>query len=398
MSHPHPNLRANWDLDESVTFLNHGSFGACPKVVMEARAEMLARLEREPVDFFVRRLERELMEARVALAAFVGADAEDLAFVPNATTGVSSVLRSLDLSADDDLLVTDHAYRACRNALDFVAARSGARVIVAALPFPCSGDDELIAPILAAATSRTRLALIDQVTSPTGLVLPIDALVSALAERGIDALVDAAHAPGMLALDLDATGAAYTTGNCHKWMCTPKVSGFLHVRRDRQIRIRPLAISHGASLAVSAERSRFRLEFDWPGTFDPTPYLCVPIAIEALGGLIEGGWTAVRARNHALVVAARALLCERLGVSLPCPDSLLGSLAAIPLPKGPTCESPADPDPLHLALWERHRVEVPVFPWPALGQRLIRVSAQLYNTLDDYRRLADALVAEGEAS
>lgn len=396
MSHVDPDLRAQWDLDPTVTFLNHGSFGACPRVVQEARAEYLARLEREPVDYFVRHLDRELTEARVALADFVGADAEDLAFVPNATTGVSTVLRSLELGPDDDLLVTDHAYRACRNALDFVASRSGARVMVASLPFPCGGPEELVAPILDAVTPRTRLALIDQITSPTGLVLPVCRLVSALAERGVDVLVDAAHGPGMVALDLDATGAAYTTGNCHKWLCTPKVSGFLHVRRDLQARIRPLAISHGASLAASSERSRFRLEFDWPGTFDPTPYLCVPVAIQALGELVPGGWTAIRARNRALAIAARRLLCERLRVSLPCPEELLGSLAAIPLPRGADVGSAPDPDPLHLRLWQRHRIEVPVFPGPARHQRVLRISAQLYNSLGDYQALAEALAAEGE--
>ena len=382
-------LAAHWTLDPAVTFLNHGSFGACPRAVLEAQAEARARLEREPVHFFTRCLERELAEARSALAGFLGADPDDLAFVPNATAGVNTVLRSLDLEAGDELLVTDHEYRACRNALDFVAARAGARVVVAALPFPVDSAATLAGPILAAVGPRTRLALLDQVTSPTGLVLPIDALVEALTARGVETLVDAAHAAGMLELRLDRTGAAWTTGNCHKWLCAPKGAAFLHVRRDRQPGLRPLGLSHGASLPAGG-RTRFRLEHDWTGTHDPTAHLAVPAAIRCLEEMVPGGWPEVRRRNHALVLEGRDAVCDALGVPAPCPAALVGSLASIPLPRPADARSPPDPDPLHHHLWAAHRIEVPVFPWPALGLRILRLSAQLYNHAGQYRALAAA--------
>jgi isopenicillin-N epimerase len=385
---PHP----AWSLDPDVTFLNHGSFGACPVAVLEAQQRLRARLERQPVRFFGRELERLLDDARGALAAFVGAAAEDLAFVPNATTGVNSVLRSLRLRPGDEILVTNHTYNACRTAADYAAGRAGATVAVAHVPFPIHSSDAAVDAILTHVTSRTRLAVVDHVTSPTGLVLPIARLVAELAARGVDALVDGAHAPGMVAIDLERIGAAYYTANCHKWLCAPKGAGFLHVRRDRQVDIRPLAISHGAN-SPRTDRSRFLLEFDWTGTHDPTPYLCVPEAIRHVGSLLPGGWPAVMARNRALALEARAILGRTLGNAAPAPDDMIGSLVSMPLPDGPSAVSPLATDPLQEALLDRFAIEVPVFPWPAPPARFIRLSCQLYNARVDYERLATALTA-----
>lgn len=381
-------LASHWTLDPTITFLNHGSFGACPRPVLDEQARLRAHIEAEPVRFFMRELEERLDAARLALAAFVGADPDGLAFVRNATEGVNTVLARLELSPGDALLTTDHAYSACKNALDELAARTGAQVIVAKVPFPLTSSDQIVEAIEAAVTPAVRLALIDHVTSPTGLVLPVPEIVRRLEGRGIECLVDGAHAPGMLELDLAALGATYYTGNCHKWICAPKGAAFLWVRADRRDRVRPLVFSHGAR-TPRTDRSRFRLEFDWTGTDDPTPALCVPTAIETMAQL-GGGWPAVRAHNHALVLEARDLLLAAWGSPPPpAPDALLGSLATIPLPPLRPIPARGGFDPLADALFFDHRIEVPIIPWPT--GRAIRVAAQLYNAPADYQRLRDAL-------
>ncbi len=387
-------LSRHWSLDPAIDFLNHGSFGACPDAVLAAQHQWQRRLEAGPVRFLHRELETHLDTAREALARFVGAQSEDLAFVANATAGVNTVLRSLTFAAGDELLTTDQEYNASRNALDFVARQHGATVVVARVPFPIGSADEVVERVVAQVTARTRLALLDHVSSPTGVIFPMERLVAELSARGVDTLVDGAHGPGQLPLALDALGAAYYTGNCHKWMCTPKGSALLHVRRDRQARIRPLAISHGAN-SQRRDRSRFRLEFDWPGTFDPTPWLVIPQAIAFLEGLVPGGFTEIRRRNHALAMEGRALLLAALGIPAPCPESMVGSLAAVPLPDQ---ERPGAPpmglDPLQVRLFDHHRIEVPLPLWPTPQKRLLRISAQLYNRREQYVRLADVLRGE----
>jgi len=387
-------LRSRWGLDPEVVFLNHGSFGACPRAVLAVQDELRRRMEREPVRFFLRDLQGPLDAAREAVAAFVGADPLDLVFVRNATEGVNGILRSLEFAAGDELLITNHGYNACNNAAHYVALRTGARVVTATLPFPIAGSDAALAAILGAVTPRTRLALVDHVTSPTGLVLPIAAIVAALRERGVDCLVDGAHAPGMVPLDLNALGAAYYTGNLHKWVCAPKGAAILHVRRDRQGPIHPAVISHGFS--GSCARSRLHAEFDWTGTADPTPWLCVPHALRELGSLLPGGWPEVQARNHALVCAGRKIVAEAVGAELPAPEDMLGSLASLTLPPGPEGQTvtPLTSDALQDALLLRHNIEVPLPPWPAPPRRLIRISAQLYNEVAHYEALARALRVE----
>jgi isopenicillin-N epimerase len=383
-----------WPLDRQVIFLNHGSFGACPTEVLRHQAALRAEMEAEPVRFLSRELDDRLDAARQTLATFIGADADDLAFVTNATSGVNAVLRSLTFGHGDELLTTNHAYNACRNAVEFVASRSGSDVVVAQVPFPIASPDEVVDAVMARVTPRTRLALLDHVTSPTALVLPIERLVRELAGRGVEVLVDGAHAPGMVPLDLAALGAAYYTGNCHKWVCAPKGSAFLWVRRDRQPDVRPLTISHGAT-AARAGRSRFRLEFDWTGTDDPTAWLTVPRAIDYLGSLLPGGWPALMSRNRALALEGRQLVSSAAGAPAPCPDEMVGSLASVILPDGPTSEIGwRRPDSLQRRLFESWGIEVPVMSWPAAPRRLIRISAQLYNRRDHYRALADAVGKE----
>ncbi|HEX4265957.1 MAG TPA: aminotransferase class V-fold PLP-dependent enzyme [Verrucomicrobiae bacterium] len=392
LSKPAANPR-HWLLDPKIVFLNHGAFGACPRRVLEFQSEWRARMERQPLQFLVRDAEPALDAARESLAQFIGTDADDLVFVPNATSGVNSVLRSLTFQRGDELLTTNQEYNACRNALDYVAQRSGARVVVANIPFPFRHADEIITPILERVTSRTKLALVDHVTSQTGIVLPIAKIIKGLRARGVDTLVDGAHAPGMVPLNLRQLGATYYTGNCHKWLCAPKGAAFLRVRRDRQKLIRPLTISHAAN-SRRKDRSRFLLEFGWQGTFDPSAFLSVPEAIRFVGSLQPGGWPEVMARNRALVLAARKILCDTLDVAEPCPEEFIGSIAAIPLPDAAKDQLPRLPfneSPLQNTLRRKHRIEVPMISWPAPPARLLRIAAQLYNSLPQYERLAAAL-------
>lgn len=388
-------LAHHWTLDPSVTFLNHGSFGATPLPVLEAQSAWRARMEREPVDFFTRDLEPALDEARAVLAAFVGADPDDLALVTNATTGINIVARSLRLEPGDEIVVTDHTYNAARNALEVVAVAAGARLVTAVIGFPAI-DDPLEA-ILRTVTRRTRLLLLDHVTSPTALVLPARDIVAAMAERGIDTLVDGAHAPGMLPLDLESLGAAYYTANCHKWLCAPKGSGFLHVRRDRRDAVRPLVISHGAN-SLRADRDRFRLEHDWTGTFDPSAWLAVPAAMEFGDRLLPGGWPALMSRGHSLALHGRDRLCSVLGALPPVPDDMLGSMVAVPLPEQGTDPRDLASDPLSRAFREAG-IQVVITCWPqrpASGEpwhRVIRLSAAPYTDEGDLNRLAAVLAA-----
>jgi len=396
-------LRRLWALDPDVVFLNHGSFGATPIAVLEEQQRWRDRMESDPVRFFVRDLDAALAEVRRVLGSFVGADPDGLALVPNATAGVNAVVRSLRFDPDDEILATDHEYNASLNAVRFAAERDRARLVVVPLGYPVTGPDEVVTRVMDAVTPRTRLLLVSHVTSPTAIVLPVERLVPLLRERGIETLVDGAHAPGMLPLDLEVLGAAYYTGNCHKWLCAPKGAAFLHVRSDLRDAIRPLSISHGAN-DPDTSRSRFRKEFDWTGTDDPSAFLAIPAAIEQVGGMLPGGWPQVMRANRDMAIQGREAVRAALAGAdldpgpLAAPDAMTGSMATVPLPgRGRVphdARSPLDPDPIGAALWEGWRIEVPVLPIPGGGTgggRLVRISAQLYDDPDEYALLGSAL-------
>ncbi len=415
-------LRPRWSLDPEVRFLNHGSFGACPRAVQDHQANWRTLMERAPIAFMIRELPAHLDAAREQLASFLRCAPGGLVFVHNATTAVNAVLRSLRLEPGDELLITDHGYNACNNVARFVCTQAGATLRVVDLPFPLDDPAQVVDAVLEAVGPRTKLALLDHITSPTGLVLPLEELVPALRERGVETLVDGAHGAGQLDLDLGRLGAAFYTSNCHKWLCSPKGSAFLHVREplpelclDPTGLPLPTVISHGANLHRPTH-TRLQDSFDWPGTFDPSAWLSVPFAIETMAAMVPGGWAEIRRHNRALTLAARDLLCETLGIAAPAPDAMIGHLAALPLPaRDPKTDSPPgafDLDPLGLHLFEAHHIEVPVFTWtpgasanesgdPAgqgpQTQRLLRISAQLYNDIGDYRALAAALTSEGLA-
>ena len=399
-----PSPAADWALDATVTYLNHGSFGACPRAILDVQKGWRDKLEAQPTRFLGRDLEDLLDWCRSEIGAFVGADPDDLALLPNATAGVNTVLRSLRFEKGDELLATDHAYNAALNAVRYGAAKDGARVVLARIPFPISSPDEAFDAVMAAVTPRTKLALLDHVTSVTALVMPLERLVPALAERGVDVLVDGAHGPGMVPVRLGALGAAYYAGNGHKWMCAPKGAAFLHVRRDRQALIKPLSISHGAN-DTRMDRSRFRLEFDWQGTFDPSAWLTWPAAIDGMAEILPGGWASIMSFNHHLAVAAGEMLAEAMHTAVQAPTEMIGSMASIRLPGGPWSRSEATRrmDMIEAALRGR-RFEAPLMMWPCPWlvdsgdlppetefDLLIRVSAQVYNYLGQYEQLASIL-------
>jgi isopenicillin-N epimerase len=381
------NMREHWALDPDVTFLNHGSFGACPRRVLDAQQALRERMELNPVQFVFRELPGLLNVARERAAEFVGAAPEDVAFLSNATEGVNIVLRALPLQPGDEILLTNHTYGACRNVAQFVAEQRGARLSVANVPFPLRSEQQVLDGVLDAVTERTRIALLDHVTSPTGLVFPIERLVAELRARGIDTLVDGAHGPGMVELNLEQLGAAYYSANFHKWGCAPKGAALLWVRRDLQQQVFPSVISHGFAAALPV---RFRAMFDWTGTRDYTPCLCIPAALDHLASLCPGGFDELRQRNHQLALEGRKTLLDTLAIAEPAPASMLGSLAAVPLTRAPRVSERGGFDDLYYQLLDRG-FEVSVPFWPDAQHLLLRISAQLYNSAEEYERLAATL-------
>lgn len=385
-------LKEFWPLDRSFVFLNHGSFGAVPYPVLEKQHKLRLHMESQPVRFFQRELDDLLLVARERLAGFIGGDPEGLVFVPNATTGVNTVLKSLRFQSRDEILVTNHTYNACKNVVDFVAARDLCQVKVVTVPFPTESAATVKDVILDSITHRTRLLLIDHVTSPTALIFPVREIVGELEALGVDVLVDGAHAPGMIPLDMHDINAAYYTGNCHKWLCAPKGSAFLYIREDKRKHIRPLTTSHGAN-SLRKDKSFLHLEFDWTGTGDYTPYVLIPDSIDFLASLYPGGIEELMKRNHEKALEAKDMICRALEVPPPCPDHMNGSMAAIPLlPLQPPNKTAGEIlDPVQEKLYHEFGIEVPIVAWPACDQRLVRISAQAYNAFGDYLALVQAL-------
>jgi len=348
-------------------------------------------MEAEPVQFLWRRYEELLEPARAVVARFVGAHPRDLVFITNATCGVNAVLQSLDLGPGDELLTTSHDYNACHNVLVETAQRTRARLVTAQVPFPLRNSEQVLEAILHSVSRRTRLALIDHVTSSSAVIFPVDRIVRELEKRGVDTLIDGAHAPGMVPLSISKLAPAYYTANLHKWVCAPKGVGFLWVREDKQDRLQPAIISHGNNTHRPGY-STFQDRFDWAGTFDPTAWFCAGEAVKWMGKLYPQGWHAVRRTNHALVVRARQLLCNELQVEQPCPEPMLGSMASLPLPdrfQGRPKRGKIDAE--QLRLYDEFGIEVPFFRIGKPPRRYFRVSAQVYNSLGQFRYLAEAL-------
>ncbi len=397
-------LAVHWQLDPSICYLNHGSFGACPTAVLHAQQRLRNRMEAEAVRYFVEEYWGLLDRARAALGAFLNARAQDFAPVTNATLAVATVLHHLArtgaIMAGDEILANNHEYPACMNNLRDVCGMVGATLVPVTIPFPVAGPEQVYDLIMARVTSKTKAALISHVTSSSGLILPLDRLVPELERRGIRTIIDGAHAAGFVrGLDLTKLGASYYTSNCHKWLCAPKGSAFLWVREDRQKNFRPMVLSNFAE-NPKPDRAQFLTEFDFVGTSDMTPFMAIPDAIEFMGKVFRDGWPAVFDHNRALLLKGREIVCRELKVEPPAPESMLGNLCTIRLPEQPeairaklAARKSKYHDALQEALIERHRIQVPI--WSVAGKgRTIRLSAQVYNSIGQYEYLAAAVGEE----
>jgi isopenicillin-N epimerase len=364
-------IRHAWRLDPGFVTVNHGSFGATPKCVLAEQDNWRRRMEAQPTQFMGTVLPGALRDAAGRLAQFLGASGDDIAFVDNATSGCNAVLRSLSLQPDDEVLVLDHGYGAVRNTVRFVTERAGARMTEAAIPFPHVTADGLLSAVVTALGSRTRLLVIDHVTSGSALVMPLDRIIAACHAVGVPVLVDGAHGPGHIDVDLNHLGADWYTGNCHKWLCAPKGCAFLWTSAARQSETHPTVISHGFGKG-------YLQEFDWTGTRDPSAFLSVGAALDFHSRL---GGPALRNRNIALAVEAAALVARRLNTET-LDTECAGAMRLVRLPVG----QDLDWTPLRARLLAAG-TDAPVH---AIGGALwLRLSAFAYNELEDYARLAD---------
>jgi isopenicillin-N epimerase len=370
-------VRHEWALDWDFLSVNHGSFGAAPRVVLAARQDWQQRLEAQPGRFMRAVLPEALRHAADRLGAFIGADGKDIAFVDNATTGCNAVLRSLRLQPGDEIVVLSHAYGAVRNTVRYVCERAGARMVEAEVPFPQPHGDTIVANFVAVLTERTRLAVVDHITSASTLVLPLQRIVAVCQEAGVPVLVDGAHAPAQVSLDMRSLGADWYAGNCHKWLCAPKGSAFLYAAPDRQRDLHPVTISHGLGKG-------FLEEFDWTGTRDPSAWLATDVAIDFHNRL---GGAAMMARNIALATEAAALLARRLNTDVGTGGALAGSMGVVRLPLAgdATADRSADIRARLLASGTDAPTHV------LAGSIWLRISAAAYNDIEDYERLGDII-------
>ena len=380
-----------WSLSPDRHHLNHGSWGAVPLVIQEKQTEWRRRWEANTTAFILQELPHALESSRQALAGFLTAQLEGLAFTRNATSGIASAVRSMEprLGPGDEIVTTSHDYNAVRQTIEFSAARCGARVVVAQVPFPIEHPGVATRAVLESVTDRTKLAVVDHITSPTGVIYPVEDIVTAL-EPAVPVLVDGAHGPGQVPVDLSRLGASWYAGNLHKWVCAPKGSAFLHTRSDRLADTYPVVISHGWNSPKTDPADRYQGLFGWVGTDDVTSWLVIPDLLDLLESLEPGGWPALMARNHRLALQAREVLANALGVEAPTPEMMVGAMAALPLPDS----SGDDPGGLDSVLTNRlidSGFEALVMHWPKWPRQVLRVSAYHYNTLDEYEALARQL-------
>lgn len=370
--------REQWLLDPDVTFLNHGSFGAVPREVLEHQRRLQERMEQNPTWFLTYELPDALRASAQSLAEYLGGDGRDYAFAENATAGCNTVLNSFQFNQGDEILLTDHGYPAILLAAQRVAGRTGAKIVQADIPFPLLDEAQIFAAIEAKLNSRTRLVILDHVTSPTALVFPVQALAKLCHDAGAKILIDGAHAPGMLPLDIPSIKADWYVGNCHKWLMAPKGSAFIWASPEHQSETHPLVTSHGWGKG-------YHDEFDWIGTRDPTAWLSVAAAVD---WHLKAGGPSLRQRNAAIVEMAATELAMRWKTEVGSPPGALASMKTIrlPLQREPTREGA---DRLREWLLRTHRIDAVIVPFA--GRLWARVSAQAYNCLPEYRRFGEII-------
>jgi isopenicillin-N epimerase len=382
-----PEMRSAWSLSDDVTYLNHGSFGPSPQVVQDASRDWSARLETEPMDFFVRQMEHHLDQAADRLGRFIGANGKDLIFVDNATFGMNIVATSIALEPDDEVLITDHEYGAVLRIWQHRCKQTAAKVVVKSLPFPMKSDDDVVAALMGGLSAQTKLIVVSHVTSPTAVILPVEKICHAAKEIGIPVCIDGPHAVAMIPLNLKQLGCDYYAASGHKWLSAPFGSGFLYVAPRRQQNLKPVMISWGGSL--SGRSKNWKDEFTWSGTRDPAAFLAIPSAIDFLE---DYGLQKFREKTHSLAHYARQRVTELTETESFVPDSSewYGSMITLPIPAsdGPPPEG-CKRDSLQDILWDDYKIEVPIIHWK--GRRFVRVSCHLYNTQEEIDRLVDAM-------
>jgi len=383
---------AGFPIRDGLTMLNNGSYGLTPVVVGDAQRELQRRLESDPVRFFKADLEDYADDARRAIAAFTNTDPAHLALVPNGTFAVATVLNNLDLAPHDEILVTDHEYMATFNELGKVCRETGAKVTVAKVPFPAVTPEQVIEAVTHAMTDRTRVVLISHITSASSLIMPVAEIIAQAKSRGIETFLDGAHTPGQIELDIGALDPTWYAASCHKWLATPKGTGFIYASPNRQKNFKPMVLSCRVH-ETRSDRDAFLCDFDYTGTNDYTGNMVIPVSIAHMGAQLPGGWGELRQRNHDLIIEGAKIVCGSLGIEQQIPESMIGSMISIPIPG--QCEPSTL---LGEGLWDRlylnHGLQVPVWDLPGVHDRMIRISAQLYNTIEDYHLLAEALPRE----
>ena len=375
------NLKDEFLLDPAVIFLNHGSFGACPRSVFEDYQNWQRQLERQPVEFLGRRAVDLLAEARTELAEFINVEPDDLVYFTNPTNAINMVARSLNLHPGDEILSTNHEYGAMDRTWRYICAKTGARYIQKSIHIPVSDHGEFIESFWQAVTPRTKIIFISHITSPTALIFPMEEICNRARQAGIISIVDGAHAPGHIDLDLKTIDADIYTGACHKWLCAPKGAAFLYARKDIQSKLDPLVISWGYE-SEKPGPSQFIDYHEWQGTRDLAAFLSVPSAIRFQ---LEHDWDEVHHRCHKLAREARSQIDAITGLEPIYPDAQdwFGQMVAASLPIN------VDPEALKQTLYDQYQIEVLTHMWQE--QSLIRVSFQAYNQRSDLDALLNAL-------